>query len=107
MIQKSVLLAKCSALHWFQCHANEVNPQQAARLALALPNPLIRKPDELSCRFNRYVKLNLSEATIQAILSAYPEANLDEFLLEDNPFKQREQEQLYGEQLPTGLVAFF
>ncbi|MDB4970385.1 MAG: mtgA [Myxococcales bacterium] len=36
--------AEAAARHWFGCSAAELRPAQAARLAVALPNPLKRSP---------------------------------------------------------------
>jgi monofunctional biosynthetic peptidoglycan transglycosylase len=36
--------AEAAARHWFGCAAAELRPAQAARLAVALPNPLKRSP---------------------------------------------------------------
>ena len=49
-------------------------------------------------------ELNLSEATIQKILGAYPLADLQECLLKEKEFTQKDQEQAFGERLPLGLV---
>jgi hypothetical protein len=49
-------------------------------------------------------ELNLSEGIIQKILDAYPHANLREWLLEEKELTQSEQEQVFGDQLPAGLL---
>lgn len=49
-------------------------------------------------------ELNLSDAILQKILDAYPLANLREWLLEEKELTQSEQEQVFGDQLPAGLL---
>jgi len=49
-------------------------------------------------------ELNLSESIIQKILVAYAHTDLKEWLLEEKELTQSEQEQVFGDQLPAGLV---
>lgn len=49
-------------------------------------------------------ELNLSESVIQKILAAYPQDDLREWLLEEKEWTQSEQEQVFGDQLPAGLI---
>lgn len=61
---------------------------------LFLLKQLARKTDQR--------ELNLSESMIQKILIVYPQ--LREWLLEEKELTQNEQEQVFGDQLPSGLV---
>jgi molecular chaperone DnaK (HSP70) len=49
-------------------------------------------------------ELNLSEAIIQKILAAHPHDHLKQWLLEEHTLTEKEQEQVFGDQLPAGLV---
>lgn len=49
-------------------------------------------------------ELNLSESLIQKILAAYPHDHLEKWILEEHTLTQSEQEQVFGDQLPAGLV---
>lgn len=49
-------------------------------------------------------ELNLGESTLQKILDAYPQSDLKEWLLEERILTPSEQEQVFGDQLPSGLV---
>ena len=49
-------------------------------------------------------ELNLGESTIQKILDAYLQSDLKEWLLEERILTQTEQEQVFGDQLPSGLI---
>lgn len=47
--------AEAASHYWFQKSAHQLTPQEAARLALALPNPFIRKPTALPSQFDKYI----------------------------------------------------
>jgi len=49
-------------------------------------------------------ELNLPDVMIQKILAAYPHEALKEGLLQERGLTQNEQEQIFGDQLPAGLV---
>ena len=49
-------------------------------------------------------ELNLSDSLIQKILATYPHEHLKQWLLEEHTLTPREQEQVFGDQLPAGLV---
>lgn len=49
-------------------------------------------------------ELDLSDAVIQKIVTAYPENPLKQWLLEEHTLSASEQEQVFGDQLPVGLV---
>lgn len=49
-------------------------------------------------------ELNLGAATIQRILELYPQDQLEGWLLEERSMTQSEQEQVFGDQLPSGIV---
>lgn len=49
-------------------------------------------------------ELNLSDAVIQKILTAYPDDHLKKMLLEEHLLTPAEQEKVFGDQLPAGLV---
>jgi hypothetical protein len=49
-------------------------------------------------------ELNLPEAVIQKILTAYPHDHLQQWILEDHTLTTHEQEQIFGDQLPSGLL---
>ncbi|MFI0435464.1 MAG: Hsp70 family protein [Parachlamydiaceae bacterium] len=49
-------------------------------------------------------ELNLCERLIQRLLKMFPETDLNEWLLKEKELSQVEQEQLFGDQLPSGLV---
>lgn len=49
-------------------------------------------------------ELNLPDAFIQKILVAYPHAHLEQWILEEHTMTPSEQEQMFGDQLPAGLV---
>jgi molecular chaperone DnaK (HSP70) len=52
-------------------------------------------------------ELNLSDSLIQKILVAYPDEHLKEWLLEEKKLTQSEQELVFGDQLPAGLILDF
>lgn len=45
---------EAASLHWFNCHADKLNPREAIHLALALPNPHLRNPSKLSTRLTLF-----------------------------------------------------
>lgn len=49
-------------------------------------------------------ELNLSDPIIQKILTAYPQAHLEQWIAEEHQLTPTEQEQIFGDQLPVGLV---
>ncbi len=49
-------------------------------------------------------ELNLSEAIIQKILAAYPQDYLENWIQKEKLLTQSEQEQIFGDQLPAGLL---
>lgn len=49
-------------------------------------------------------ELNLSDQITQKIINKYPETDLKEWLLKEKTLSPLEQEQIFGDQLPTGLL---
>ncbi len=49
-------------------------------------------------------ELNLNDVVIQKILTAYPNAHLEQWIIEEHSLTQSEQEQVFGDQLPLGLM---
>lgn len=49
-------------------------------------------------------ELNLPDSVIQKLLAIYPDAQLKALVLEERSLTEKEQEQLFGESLPSGLV---
>ncbi|MFI5343950.1 MAG: Hsp70 family protein, partial [Chlamydiales bacterium] len=64
--------------------------------ALFMLSQLARKTD--------HRELNLPDSTIQKLLKRYPDAQLKERILEERSLTEKEQEQVFGESLPSGLV---
>lgn len=74
----------------------EISPPFATEQALFMIVQMARKTD--------HRELNLDDALIQKLIEKYPDAQLQARLLETNPLTQQEQEQVFGEALPVGLV---
>lgn len=73
----------------------QLNPENQESL-LFLLGQLARKTD--------HRELNLSEIIIQKILITYPAEKLKAWLSEERHLTQSEQEQIFGDQLPAGLL---
>ncbi len=63
---------------------------------LFLLSQLARKTD--------HRELNLSDVQLNKILSVYPDEHLKDCLLKERALTQSEQEQVFGDRLPAGLV---
>lgn len=74
--------------------ANKKNLDDEALLFLM--RQLARKTDQR--------ELNLSESLIQQILKTFPQSDLEEWILKEKKIDEAEQEQLYGDRVPTGLL---
>lgn len=47
--------AEAASQYWFHKSADQLTPHEAIRLALALPNPFIRKPTALPPKYDNYI----------------------------------------------------
>lgn len=58
---------------------------------------------QLACKTD-HRELNLPESVIQKILGAYPSEDLEEWLLKKHSLTLMEQDQIFGDHLPSGLI---
>ncbi len=106
-------LGRIGARHLLYGSAGQVIPKETCakwieQLLKHQPTPENREPmlfmlGQLA-RKTDHRELNLSEELIQKILKIYPEEHLKRWVLEERPLTAQEQEQVFGEQLPAGLV---
>lgn len=106
-------LGRIGARHLLYGSAGQVVPKEMVANwieQLLLEPPLPENQDAMLfllrqlARKTDHRELNLSEAIIQKILDAYPHAHLRDSLLEEKGLTQSEQEQVFGDQLPVGLL---
>lgn len=90
------VIPKDIAAKWIEKLLSHAPAAEHRESMLFLLKQLARKTDQR--------ELNLPESILQKILMAYPDEQLNEWLLAEKPLTQSEQEQVFGDQLPAGLV---
>ncbi len=90
------IVPKENVSQWIEqllCHQPATENREAM---LFLLRQLARKTDQR--------ELNISDFLIKKVLETYSQENLKEYLLEEKELTELEREQVFGDQLPAGLI---
>lgn len=104
-------LARIGARHLVYGSAGQVVPrdicgkwvEQLLKLPVKDPVQHLFVLEQLA-RHTDHRELNLSDSLVSQLIAKYPEEDLKSRLLETRSLTQGEQDQLFGEQLPPGLI---
>jgi molecular chaperone DnaK (HSP70) len=106
-------LGRIGARHLLYGSAGQVVPKELCAKwieQLLRHQPITENQDAMIFLFRQLARktdhreLNLSDSIIQKILATYPKNHLNQWLLEERTLTASEQEQVFGDQLPAGLL---